>query len=313
MIDIISVGAATVDIFVKSADFKVEEEKLILEHSSKNEISNSLITSGGGATNSAVSFSRLGLKSACLSLLGSDPLSNYVLQDLASNQVSTNLLIQPKTEITDFSVILVATDGGRTVLTQRGSTHLEINQIPWSKLKSTKWLYVTSLEGNLDLLEHLIGFAKDNHIKIALNPGNRELHQPAKLISLFRHLDFLLLNKTESQMITNLNSTDKNFWTTLSSYQVPVVAVTYGRQGAYVITPQEKLFSPILNTTPVDETGAGDSFGSAFVAALAHHLTPTQALEWGITNSASVVSYLGAKQGLLTIKEISSASETRKK
>lgn len=286
--DIISIGAATVDIFVKSDQFILDNNLIALKHSSKNEISQSLISSGGGATNSAVSFSRLGLKSACLALFGSDPLGQYVLQDLQN----IDLLLPPQDETTDYSVILVAPDGGRSILTQRGPTRLEEKHLDFNQLQ-TKWFYITSLEGNLDLLEKLIGHAVENNIKISLNPGNRELTQIKQLLPLLPHLDFLLLNKTESQFFTD------------SQLAIPAItAVTYGREGAYVYTKGQKLFSPCLNITPVDETGAGDAFGSAFVAALIRQFSPSEALFWGVKNSASVVSALGAKTGLLTLPQI---------
>ena len=60
MFDVISIGGATIDIFAKSKQFTVDNNLLSLEYSAKAEISQSLICSGGGATNSAVSFSRLG-------------------------------------------------------------------------------------------------------------------------------------------------------------------------------------------------------------------------------------------------------------
>lgn len=304
MTDIVSIGAATVDIFVKSNDFNVNQEHLILPYSAKTEITQSLFTSGGGATNSAVSFSRLDLKSACLSLVGTDPLTTYISHDLNLNHVDTSLLIERDTETTDFSVILVAPDGGRTILTNRGESRLGVKDINWEQIKLCSWIYITSLEGNLDLLEQLVGFAIEHSIKVALNPGNRELDQLSHLIPLISHLDFLLLNRVESEKLTSQKFDDSHFWTKLNSFGAKIVAVTNGRDGAYVYSGEQHFYSPIINTNPVDETGAGDSFGSAFVAGLFHNLSLEDCLKWGIKNSASVVSALGAKSGLLTLSQI---------
>lgn len=304
MLDVISIGASTVDIFVKSKQFIVANNLLSLEYSSKNEISQSLIASGGGATNSSTSFSRLGLKSACLSLIADDHLSNYIIDDLKKESVATNLLIKNKNDTTDYSVILVAPDGGRSILTNRGETRLEEKNINWDKIPKTKWFYISSLEGNIELLEQLIGFAKENKIKIALNPGNRELAQRKKLLPLLKLVDFLLLNKTESEVLVEFNVDDKDFWSKLVSLSPSIVAVTNGRDGAYVFTEGKHYYSPIINVKPIDETGAGDAFGSTFISALIYKQTPQNALFWAIKNSASVVAHLGAKPGLLTLKQI---------
>ncbi|RLC34333.1 hypothetical protein DRH14_03220 [Candidatus Shapirobacteria bacterium] len=304
MSDILSIGAPTVDIFIKSDSFVLDKPFIRLPYSSKQEISQSLITSGGGGTNSAVSFSRLGLKASLLSLLAQDNLSPYILSDLDQNKVDFKLSPQIKSETTDFSIIVVASDGGRTVLVNRGNSRLEASQIPWKSLTNYKYFYITSLEGNLDLLEQLVGFGLENNIKIALNPGSRELAQRQILSNFLKYVDFLLLNQQEAETLVNLKSTDFNFWTTIKTLPARVVAVTNGRQGAHIFSADQTFFSPILNTQPVDETGAGDAFGSAFVAGLFYQKNLATCLDWAIHNSASVVSHLGAKTGLLSLEQI---------
>ena len=304
MFDVVSIGAATVDILVKSKDLISNSDILGLKPSSKNEISQSLICSGGGATNSSVAFSRLGLKSACISLVGNSYLNNYIFDDLKKNKVNEQFICSDKSDITDFSIILVSPDGSRSILTNRGQTSLQEKHFHWSQLKKVNWFYISSLEGNLDLLEKIIGFAKENNIKISLNPGKRELSQRKRLLELIKLVDFLLLNREESEILTNLSFDSDNFFEKIHSLDTPLVAITNGRQGAYILSNQKQFYSPIINTKPIDETGAGDSFGSAFVSALIYNKSPQEALFWGIKNSASVVSSLGAKTGLLNLKQI---------
>lgn len=299
--DVITFGSATVDIFVKSDAISIEknlpQDIIYIPKGSKNEINKSLITSGGGATNSSVSFSRLGLRSACTALLGQDELSAFVLKDLKTDKVGTRFLVQSPKQATDFSVILVSGDGARTILTQRGPSRLEKHHISWPKLKSS-WFYISSLEGNLDLVELLIGHASENQIQIALNPGSRELSHPS-LNNLLAHLDFLLLNQQEAETLTGFSSEDSSFWPKLKSFKSKIIAVTKGRQGAHISTSTQTLFSPIILSNVVDETGAGDAFGSTFVAGLIQNKNLNQCLNMALKNSASVVSHLGAKPGLL--------------
>lgn len=304
MFDVVSIGAATVDIFVKSQALRLQGNSLTLPSSSKNEMTQGLICSGGGATNSSSSFSRLNLKSTCVSLLGNDPLSLYVLNDLSKFDVNTDLLVRPEKETTDYSVILIATDGSRSIITNRGTSRLEPTQVKFDKLADADWFYITSLEGNLELIEMLIGFANEHPIKVSFNPGNRELSDLNRLIPLLSHVDFLLLNRVESETLVGIEINQPNYWEKLLSFGARITAVTDSRNGAYILTSTEKLYSPIINTRPVDETGAGDSFGSAFVGGLIHHLSLSDSLFWGIKNSASVVSSLGAKAGLLNLQEI---------
>lgn len=302
--DVISIGSATIDIFVKSKDFIYDKKLLSLKASSKNEIYQGLICSGGGATNSSVAFSRLGLNSACISLIGNSYLNNYIFDDLKKNKVYEKFISIDKTNLTDFSVILVAPDGTRSILTHRGQSALEEKNFKWSQLKKSKWFYISSLEGNIDLLEKIIGFAREFNIKIALNPGKRELLKPKKLLPLVKMVDFLSLNLEETEMLLNTSHTDDSFYSRVHDLKIPFVTITSGRQGAYVLFDQKQFYSPAAESKPIDETGAGDSFGATFVSALIYQKSPQDALFWAITNSASVVSHLGAKPGLLNLKQI---------
>lgn len=308
MFDVITIGAATADIFIRSPSILESSRLFSLKRSTKGEITQALISSGGGATNAATTFTRLGLKSAPLCLVGSDPLAEYIKNDLKKETIDLDLVRSLPRENTDFSVIIVGSDGSRSILTNRGSSRLESKYIPWEKL-SARWLYLTSLEGNLPLLEEIIGFAHENNLKIALNPGNRELKLRRQLLPLLKYVDFLLLNRQEAQLLLNLRHTHSEFIDKLRQI-CPLVAVTNGRRGARIITPFDSYFSPILNIHPVDETGAGDAFGSAFVAALLYQKSLPEALTWAIHNSASVVSQFGAKTGILTLKKITHASQT---
>ena len=127
-----------------------------------------------------------------------------------------------------------------------------------------------------------------------------------QLTSLLKYVDFLLLNRTEAETLLDLSFSDAEFFNQLHYLKSPLIAVTDGRNGAYLINDHRQYFSPIISTIPVDETGAGDSFGSAFVAATIYQKSPQEALFWAIKNSASVVTRLGAKAGLLTLKQIKS-------
>lgn len=301
--DVITIGAATADILISSSAFVPTGRLLKFSQSSKNEIDTSRICSGGGATNAAVTFARHHLITAPISLVGTDPLSEYIFSDLKAEKINPSFIVRQKNISTDFSIIVVSSKGHRSIFTNRGTTRLEAKNIPWGKIKNTSWFYITSLEGNLDLLEKIIGFAKENNIKIALNPGSRELKNYRLINQICQQVDFLLLNRQEAESYSQKISGSLSFWSYFEN-QHPLVAITDGQLGAHLIDRFHHLHSPVKNILPVDETGAGDAFGSALISALIHRQSPATALSWAIKNSASVVSYLGAKKGILNLTSI---------
>jgi len=63
-------------------------------------------------------------------------------------------------------------------------------------------------------------------------------------------------------------------------------------------------FRPALKRKGINTTGAGDAFGSSFVAGLIKYNDIEQALKLGILNSNSVIMKIGAQEGLLYSKDI---------
>jgi len=289
--DVITFGSAIVDIFLWVEEIKGE----------KTEVKKRVIASGGGGTNTAVSFHRLGLKSAPVSRLGEDFFSRIIVRELKKENIPLDFLVRKKEE-TDCSVILVGPKGKRTIFVYRGETRLEIDDIHWRKLQA-RWFYLTSLEGNLDLAERLILFARKNEIRIAWNPGRRELAERKRVMKLANLTTVFNLNREEMEFLLAKRVGGDDFWEKAAGIKGKFKIVTDGRNGAYLLSGPKRYFLPASKMVPVDETGAGDAFGSGFVAGLIKGMNPKGAFDLAMRNAASVVQKIGAKKGLLKISK----------
>ena len=79
-----------------------------------------------------------------------------------------------------------------------------------------------------------------------------------------------------------------------------IVVVTDGRRGSKVYTSDKEIITQkAFKAKAREETGAGDAFGSAFVAGRIHGLSVKTALQLAALNAASVVRQIGPKEGLL--------------
>lgn len=295
--DVICFGSATLDVFIKSADLKVVKSKefftgeaLVLPYGAKVEVSDLLVGSGGGGTNTGVGFSRLGLKSAVVARCGWDLAGKIIRQEIKKEKVSDELLIQLEGEKTDYSTILIGSDGNRTILVWRGGTRLERSVINFKKINSF-WFYISSLEGNLELLAELVDFAKENHIKVVLNPGQREIAEKENLLPIAQKVDYFIVNKEEAARLVNLPKT--------------VVIVTDGANGVEVNVPGKgRLTMEGFKVKMIDQTGAGDAFGAGLVAGLVKGWDLEKSLKLGVANGASQVTKIGAKSGLIKESEV---------
>ncbi len=291
MFDIISVGSAVLDVFLKSSKFPLEKSMVGL----KIEPDEMLVSSGGGGINTAAGFSRLGLKAACVARFGDDLFGKFLLSDLEKESFDKRYLIKKKGDNTDYSTILVNPDGGRIILVYRGKTRIDKETFPWQALGETKNLYLASIEGNVDLLLEIIERAKEGGINIFLNPGSRELKEKEKLLSVFSKIKALILNKEEADSLGLEKRPEDG---------PEILVITCGRQGAKLFSKEGNLFAEAFLGPVVDETGAGDAFSSGFVSGMIKGFSLEKSLKLGMANGRSVVTKLGAKTGLLYEKEI---------
>lgn len=309
--DVICVGSATLDIFVKSPEFKVipssqSETGVVLceTYGAKIEVNELQMLSGGGATNAAVSFARKGFKAGVICEIGKDLQAGAVLADLQYEHVDTTFVVQEQEEHTAMSVVLVSEEGGRSIVTYRGASKmLEVTDIPWERL-NCRWMYISSLGGRVDLLEALIHHAKEKNILVAVNPGGGELLHGERLRDAWNLTEVLILNMEELCELLHLPyDQQEEALKQAETLGARHVVITAGKQGAYVMTEGKKYFCPSVVEHPKETTGAGDAFGSGFVCGLALGWPVIRSMQLAAANAASVVQHVGAKKGLLRLEE----------
>lgn len=303
-IKILSIGAAVQDVFmmgkalharrdVRSKDY-VEQFPL----GAKIDVDDVKIETGGGATNAAVTFARQGLRSEFVGKIGHDAAGTEVLRVLHKEGVKTEHVAYDAKLGTSYSTILLAPNGERTILNYRGASHaLNAKDYNISTFEAD-WMYITSLAGNFDLLGRLLKHAKAHNIKVLFNPGGAELAKVKKLRSALPHLEVIYGNTDELHELFG-GETSKEIM--LRSFGVcPYVVMTDGQGGVFASDSDKIYYAGLYQKVKVaDRTGAGDAFGSGFVAALAQGYPLPDALTLGSANATSVVTKIGAKPGIL--------------
>lgn len=302
-IRIVSVGAATQDVFISGSDLTVKRDGHgYVEHlplGAKLELERVIYDTGGGASNAAVTFARQGFKSVFAAKIGKDPAGAEVLRALKRERVDTkHLRVDPKFG-TGYSVILLAGSGERVILSYRGaSSHLKAEDFRGAALIEGDWMYISSLAGNMDLLKKLLQHAHKEGMKVALNPGKGELKQAKKLRKYLSAVEVLAANREELQL---LFGGERPVDTLLNAMpHCPYVVLTDGPAGSYASDGQTIFFAGQYKRVKViDRSGAGDAFVSGFVSAIARGWGVEEALTLGSANSTSVVQSIGAKTGIL--------------
>ena len=306
MARIVSLGSALQDIYLADHDDLVPSNidgKLILGKisvGSKVDIDKIHYSVGGGGVNSAVTFARHGHEAIVMGNIGRDSAGTAVIHTLNCEGIDASYVNCLERSATGTSVILLDTKNGeRTILTHRGASGQFGNFSEKDlDLIHPDWLYITTLHGDMDTLARFLEKAQALKAKVMFNPGMGELKNSKELLKLLKYVNVLIVNKFEAAQIVP-GSVLTELLYRLSGYTETTI-ITDGAMGGIAGNGSEIYRFGIYEDKKVqDATGAGDAFGSGFLAHFASGKSFRSSLIFAAANSTAVVSKLGANQGAL--------------
>jgi ribokinase len=303
--DVITVGGATRDMMFYSKEGELvstgnltKQKLLAFEYGAKIVADNLYFSFGGGAANTAVSFSKLGLKVAAVCRVGNGDNGRLVVKNFRNNNVDASFVTLDSRGQTGFSVVLTVDNSNKehVLFGYRGANEfLREKDLPANRA-NCDWYYVTSLPKLCwaGIMQKLCRSGKN----IAWNPGGRQLLQMSRVKKYLPKVRVLILNKDEAYEFKKLKNT-KGLLKHLFDLGPEIVVITDGALGAYAYDGCKYYYHKAKKAKSLDTVGVGDAFGSAFVAAVIGGKDVKTALRWGINNSASVISKIGAQNGQL--------------
>lgn len=332
MFDVITIGSATMDVFVESNEANIvsvnsvnkKSEFMSYPYGAKIEIDDFSSRVGGGGVNTACNFANLGFNTSAIFKIGKDVYSEGILNFFKTCNVNLSNIIQDENLSTGFSIILVSFQGDRTVLAHRGANaKIKKSDINFDAVKKAKILYIAPLNGeSTKVLDDIVNFASRNDVKICVNAGTSSIKRGFNYLKqMLENAHVVVMNKDEASLATQIQVRPDSKETKFSNefihpdiiamlnklkikdYQV--IVITDGANGAYAFDGKKYYKCPVFDGPVVSTLGAGDAFASTFCASLDKFgINIGKALMYASVNSASVCSEFGATQGLLTFEKI---------
>jgi sugar/nucleoside kinase (ribokinase family) len=258
----------------------------------------------------------LGLVVAPLVSLGKDWNGQEIHSFMKQHGLKTDLIQVDKHHGTGFSFVLTAAkDHEHTIFTYKGASNAQ--HFPRLHAVKTDWYYVAALS----MPDWAIQFAeiirqvdrtwkKPHEIKIMWNPGEKQLRDYKKMLRFFPKIEVLMVNKDEAiELVLNVfgRRVDRRkvnepryLLDALHQTNLKNIIITAGKQGVYGMDEAGHYHYLRSQAKKIRNTvGAGDAFGSGFLAAFHQTSDFNKGLHWGIKNSAAVLSQVGAQAGLL--------------
>jgi sugar/nucleoside kinase (ribokinase family) len=312
-IDFLAIGDIVIDAFIKLQDAQVEEhngtEMLEMRFGDKIPYESvKVVKAVGNGPNAAVSATRLGLTSAAMTHLGNDDFGKECLEALKENGVNTDYVTVEEGKSTNYHYVL-SFMADRTILIKHEDYTYDLEKQADGMVP--KWLYFTSVgEDSMQYHADIAAWVSENKIKMAFQPGTFQISLgKEKMKDVYSASEISFCNIEEAQKILSEESRDvKKMLKAMHELGPKIVCITDGPDGAYAYDSysDEYWFHRIYPDPqpPIERTGAGDSFSSAFTIALGHGKTVAEALSWAPINSMNVVQYIGAQEGLLTQEQL---------
>jgi len=301
MHDIITIGGATLDVFVKAEQEEIKHSNhvdICYHEGEKLLVKDIFFSTGGGGTNSAAAFSRLGLKTGFIGALGSDPHSKIILKALKKEKI--DFLGKQKAGNSGYSIILLG-KRDRTILSYKGANNsLGWKDISLSELDSP-WIYLSTIIGKgFNVLERISEYGNKKGIKTAANISQYEASLGIGRLSYFlSNIDILLLNKEEAMTLCkspNIESCSRKILEKIKE----MLVITDGENPIHVYTKNGSFCFPVKKIrNPKDTTGAGDAFASGFMYGIIKKRNIRKCVNYGIKEARAVIQTIGAKEGLL--------------
>ncbi len=270
---------------------------------------------GGSSANMAVGLARLGARVGMVGCLGTDKLSDFLLDFLRGERVDTARVQRADGFLPSLCLTEVAPpDRFPQVFYRRdpADTRLELGEEDLRYLAAARMLLTngTSLcaspsrESTYLALER----AKGAGCRVVLDvdyramswPGAREAGLAVRLALPF--VDVLIGNDLELKLVAGAATLEEAV--NRLRARLPMVVLKLGEKGTRVWQGDESVFLEPYRVEVVSTIGAGDGFASGFLYALLRGQPVPECLHWGNAAAAVVVSRLSCSEAMPTCEEI---------
>lgn len=251
---------------------------------------------GGKGSNQAVGAARLGAHVDFVAKIGADTFGEMALGLYREEGIDTKFILRTNDAPTGVGFIVVeASTGHNAIVIDPGANDL-LGPVDVSSAKAaigSAAVVLTQLETPVEAAGSALALARASGAITILNPAPvRPL--PDSVLSL---IDILTPNETEARILAgkppNAHVEPESVARELMKRGVKNVVMTLGEKGALWISASGQKHVPAVPVTPVDTTGAGDSFNAGLAVALANGESIEDAIRFGTITGAMAVTKEG--------------------
>lgn len=249
---------------------------------------------GGKGANQAVAATRLGSNVAFVGRVGADEVGSTLAAELVSEGIDASYLLVDQDAPSGLAIITVDDAGENAIVVSPGANA----RVSSADIDGATAVLMAATVTLLQLetpLEAVTAAAEVSEGIVVLNAA------PASTLpdALIRSTDVLVVNRGELQALTGSDDP-----TSARTLPVPVTVVTLGPDGAHIVRADGDESVPAPEVSPIDTTGAGDTFCGALAAGLDQGLSLEASVRRAVVAGSVAVTAIGARTGMPSAAEL---------
>ncbi|MEO1680955.1 MAG: ribokinase [Pseudomonadota bacterium] len=250
---------------------------------------------GGKGANQSVAAARAGAQVRHFGAVGSGGAA--ALDPMADTGIDVAGVAKLTGEVTGHALILLTPDGENRIIIHPGANRAIPDSVIDALLAAVNTGDFLLLQNETNGQAAAAKAAHEKGVRVAYSAAPFEIDA---LTAVLPHIDLLFLNEVEAAQ------TAEALGRPVAEIPVPELVVTKGADGASWLSPErgDHLDVPAPLVTPIDTTGAGDTFAGYFVAARDGGAEVKRAMGLAVHAAALQVTRPGASPAIPTMKDV---------
>ncbi|MDI7275597.1 MAG: ribokinase [Anaerolineae bacterium] len=262
-----------------------------------------VMAAGGKGANQAVAAARLDCQVTLVARLGRDMFGLQTAENLGREGIDTSFLVWDDETPSGVALIMVSAEGENSIAVAPGAngemTPADVERA--ARAIAAADVLLLQLEIPLPAVERALDIAQRHGVRVILNPA------PAAPVpdDLLHRVDLLTPNEHEAALLSGASAGEPaEVAEALLARGVRMLAMTLGRRGALVATPEGMELLPAFPVQPVDTTGAGDAFNGALACMWGRGRPLRDSVRFANAAAALATTVMGAQPSLPTADRV---------
>ncbi|MFS0750735.1 ribokinase [Oceanobacillus sp. 1P07AA] len=288
MVNITVVGSSSIDLVVTAATRPKAGETII---------GNDFQTvPGGKGANQAVAAARLGANVSMIGRVGKDTFGEKIVSNLQDKGVSVDY-VEPVTDVASGTAHITLAEEDNSIIVVKGANDYVTPDYIKKSIDKLKQADIVLIQQEIpeETVEFVLESCHSFEVPVLLNPA------PAREVSkkVIDNATYLTPNEHEFAIMFG----DDNRSEVLQRYPNRLL-ITEGKNGVRYFDGDKEVVIPSFEVTPVDTTGAGDTFNASFALAIAEGKSIADAIRFANKAASISITKFGAQGGMPTREEM---------